>query len=116
MASSIQWDASEVIRNLTVYRGKVHQACVAVATYFAPVVEAEAKAEAKWTDRTGNARQGLTGFVEDVSETLVELYLAHRVEYGIYLELRNSGRYAIILPTLERHYSAIFKMLQDVLK
>lgn len=116
MASSIEFDDGEVIRNLTVYRGKVHQACVAVANYFAPVVEAEAKSNASWQDRTGNARQGLTGFVEDVSETVVELYLAHRVTYGIPLELRNSARYAIILPTLEAHYSAIFSMLQDVFK
>lgn len=116
MASSIQWDDREIVVGLRVYRGKVHQACVAVATYFAPVVEAEAKSNAPWTDRTGNARQGLIGFEKDVSETLVELYLAHRVEYGIHLELRNSARYAIILPTLENHYSAIFNMLQDVLK
>lgn len=116
MASSITLDTREIVANLNIYRSKIHQACVAVGNYFAPVVEAEAKANANWTDRTGNARQGLTGFIDDVSVSMVILYLSHRVTYGIFLELSNSGRYAIILPTLENHYKAIFDMLQDVLK
>lgn len=116
MSNSITLDTREIAAGLTAYRAKIHQACVAVGNYFAPVVEAEAKSGASWTDRTGNARQGLTGFVEDVSESMVILYLTHRVTYGIFLELSNSGRYAIILPTLENHYKAIFDMLQEVLR
>lgn len=116
MASSIQWDASEVIRNLTVYRGKVHQACFKVAQYFEPIVESQAKINARWTDRTGQARLGLTGLAVDVSETIIELYLYGKAPHQIFLELRNSGRYAIILETLEAQYGAIFAMLQDVLK
>ena len=116
MAGKITFDDREIQAGLKVYRGKIHQASVAVATYFAPVVEAEAKSNAPWTDRTGNARQGLTGFVDDVSATMVYLYLSHRVTYGVFLEIKNSGRYAIILPTLEKHYTAIFQMLQDVFK
>lgn len=116
MPNSITLDTREIVAGLTVYRTKIHQACVAVGNYFAPVVEAEAKSNARWTDRTGNARQGLTGFIDDVSESMVYLYLAGRVAYQPFLELSNSGRYAIILPTLESHYSAIFDMLESVLR
>lgn len=116
LANGVQWSGIEDIqRNLDVYAQKIHDAMLGVAQYFAPVLETEAKNNAPWTDRTGNARQGLNGFAEDVSATLVEIYLAHKMDYGVWLELKNSGRYAIILPTLENHYSAIFSMLQRVL-
>lgn len=117
MATRIEWRGiDEIERNLDVYKKKVHEACLSVANYFAPILEAEAKSNAPWTDRTGNARQGLRGFAQDVSETVVELYLSGKVGYQIYLELKNSGRYAIIMPTIEAHYKPIFDMLQKVLK
>lgn len=54
---------------------------------------------AKWTDRTGNARNGLgaTLFDDDKSVTMV---LYHSMPYGIFLEVRWSGRYAVIGPTM----------------
>lgn len=117
MATRIEWRGiNEIQRNLDVYRKKVHETCLAVAEYFAPIVEAEAKNNAPWVDRSGNARQGLTGFAEDVSATIVELYLAHKMEYGVWLELKNSARYATIMPTMEAHYKPIFDMLQKALK
>jgi hypothetical protein len=113
--ATVQWSGIEDIqRNLDVYAQKIHDAMVKVADYFAPVLETEAKNGAPWTDRTGNARQELNGFTEDVSMTVVEIYLAHKMDYGVWLELKNSGRYAIILPTIEKHYAAIFSMLQGV--
>lgn len=60
-----------------------------------------AKINAPWTDRTGNARAGLH------AETLVgegartfELVVAHSVFYGLWLEVRFSGKFAIIMPTI----------------
>lgn len=56
---------------------------------------------APWTDRTGNARAGLKAVHE--SEPMVEhrLVLLHSMPYGIWLEVRWSGRYAIIGPTMQ---------------
>lgn len=58
------------------------------------------RANAPWTDRTGNARAGLKAVHE--SEPMVEhrLVLLHSMPYGIWLEVRWSGRYAIIAPTM----------------
>jgi len=62
-------------------------------------VEQHARSNAKWTDRTGNARNGLTGrYVENGDEH--KLVLFHRMPYGIWLETRFSGKFAIIMPTL----------------
>lgn len=63
-------------------------------------VEAYAKANAPWSDRTGSARQGLRADVyEEFGEIVLEL--SHSVDYGVWLELIQNGAYAIIMPTLE---------------
>src|SRR5688500_10891929 len=60
--------------------------------------EAEAwmKANAPWQDRTGAARAGLTATVEGNAVTL-----AHGVDYGLWLEIANQGRFAIIAPAID---------------
>lgn len=48
-------------------------------------LESKAKHDAKWTDRTSNARQGLNGGSEDSGDTY-SIYIAHGVDYGEILE------------------------------
>jgi hypothetical protein len=63
-------------------------------------VEAAARANAPWDDRTGDARAGLTAETyEDGGVLVIELY--HTVDYGQWLELIQDGRFATIMPTLE---------------
>lgn len=59
------------------------------------------KLNAPWTDRTGNARAGLFADVkiENQGEAF-ELLFAHTMFYGIFLEARFSGKFAIIMPTV----------------
>jgi hypothetical protein len=39
--------------------------------------------------------------------TAVTIILFHKATYGIWLEVKNSGRYAIILKTLQEFYPQI---------
>jgi hypothetical protein len=59
------------------------------------------KLNAPWMDRTGNARAGLHAKlnIENQGEAF-ELIFAHTVFYGIFLEARFSGKFAIIMPTV----------------
>lgn len=59
-----------------------------------------AKANAPWEDRTGYAREGLDTNVE-MQDQVIVWDLFHTMDYGLYLETRWNGRYAIIMPTLE---------------
>lgn len=68
--------------------------------YFADRAEAYAMENAPWKDRTGNARGSLSGDSRTTA-TQMEIVLSHGVAYGIWLEVRWGGRYAIILPTIE---------------
>lgn len=64
------------------------------------ISETYARTNARWTDRTGNARAGL--FAEHDAEPMVvhRLTVYGTMPYTYWLEVRWSGRYAIIGPTL----------------
>jgi hypothetical protein len=61
-----------------------------------------AQTNATWEDRTGNARRGIQGVVVWDDEDHFTIMLGHGKDifYGIWLEVRWGGRYAIILPTV----------------
>jgi hypothetical protein len=59
-----------------------------------------AKEQAPWTDRTGDARDGLDTDVRWEGDEIVwELF--HTVDYGQWLETIQNGRFSVIMPTLE---------------
>lgn len=78
---------------------KMKAGIVAAANYAAPQAEAFMKENAPWTDRTGAARNGL-GTQVVIDDGTVAIVLYHSVPYGVFLELRWGGKYAIIEPTM----------------
>jgi hypothetical protein len=67
---------------------------------FAKDVEDYAREHAPWEDRSGEARSGLKAEARQRLWTYT-IILYHTVDYGIWLEIRWDGKYAIILPTIE---------------
>lgn len=61
----------------------------------------DAKQNAPWDDNTGLAREGLDADLES-SDNVYTITLFHTVDYGQWLETIQSGRFAIILPTIEK--------------
>jgi hypothetical protein len=84
-----------------------------VCEKYAAEAEQKAKENAPWTDRTGDARKLLKGEVVDDGEAL-GFSLAHRVEYGKHLETANSGKYAILKPTIEGLRADFFAAARQV--
>lgn len=84
---------------LSGFEYKVDMAVLGYAETASKIMEADMKENAPWTDRTGAARQRLTGTVERYSNGY-RIKLAHGVEYGAALELAREKRYAIIDPTI----------------
>lgn len=110
---ALRWDVPpEVLaKEVGNYGRRVLAAVLDLAHVFAALMEAWAKANAVWTDRTGNARQGLTGRAV-ATATGVVIYLFHTMDYGYYLEVANAGRFAIILRTMEAHYALLMAALR----
>jgi hypothetical protein len=107
----------ELARAIERYGDRVLQAVAAVAQYTATAMQNDAKANAPWTDRTGNARTGLFGTSEaDFAGHVVTIYLSHGaiIDYGVWLELGASGRHSIVMKTMQAHYEPLMQMLREV--
>lgn len=76
-------------------------------------IEAQAAmvAEAPWTDRTGLARKGLRAVARDTGGSIT-LTLYHSMAYGIFLELKNGGRYAILIPVQRKMLPVLQRRMQ----
>jgi hypothetical protein len=74
-------------------------------------VQTYMRENASWTDRTGAARQGL--FANRFGTDIV---VFHTVPYGIWLEVRWSGKYAIIVPTIKNEGRRIMRGIRSIMK
>lgn len=92
-------DATALIQNIDRLEPRVDAAFGALLERQGDLAAAHMRTHAPWTDRTGNARSGLGSVVFRQSGRWV-LNLYGRANYQIWLEVKNSGRYAIITPTL----------------
>lgn len=97
------------------YIGAINDALFALAQRRAPEIEAWLKANARWIDRTGNARQTL--FAE--AEKLVQgaaINLGDGMEYFLWLELAHGGTYAIIGPAIDFWGPVLWNDVKELLR
>ena len=99
MANPFRFEASEILEGLDVLEDRTDTALRMYAETAAKDLEGYMKYNAPWTNRTGHARQRLTGTVEDDPKGY-RIKLAHGVNYGIHLECANEKKYAILEPTI----------------
>lgn len=86
-----------------------------VLRYHAPALASQAKTDAAWTDRTGNARSGLSADVRVEGKHQYALVLYGSVKYQIWLEVRFAGKYAIIMPTIRSYAPKVYASLHKLL-
>jgi hypothetical protein len=114
----LEWDGTDaaVLVAVEAHMGRILRAIKSLAAYLAVPLEDFMKEHAPWEDQSGEARRGLNVSVEDTAKEIVTLWLAHgkSIFYGVFLETRNAGEYAILWPTIEAHASEIQRMLQEV--
>lgn len=109
-----RFDATKLIQGLESYEARAMLAVEMYGRTAAVRLEGYAKKDAPWTDRTGAARNRLTGSTER-QVTGVRVMLSHGVDYGMWLELANEKRYAIVAPTINLRSPEIFKGLERLL-
>lgn len=113
-AGRLVWLEDEITPNLARIEPYVNDVVATVFRYNEGRVEAHARTNAPWTDRTANARNGLIAQSGRQGGTHF-LILAHRVSYGIWLEVRFGGKYAIIMPTLDLYAPQIMDQIEGIL-
>lgn len=94
--SELLWRIAEIERQLVDALG-IGGAAVAAE------MEASAKQNAPWTDRTGRARSTMTGFTQWENEDTLLIGVSGHMSYSPLLELYYGERFAILMPTVE-HY------------
>lgn len=88
-------------RRITDFKPKVDAVIAANVEYKGIQTLGHCKMNAPWTDRTTNARSGLGVEFEHVPGFRHGFAIYYSVPYGIFLELRWSGRFSIVIPTIK---------------
>jgi hypothetical protein len=117
---SISWNAEELVSELNnlnrAFTSNEYGGLLMLMQTAATKMETWAKQNAPWTDRTGQARQRLTGQAYWKNKNIVVAAIAHQVDYGIWLELAHQRRYAILERALEEHRGEIEEAVKTLLK
>lgn len=101
MANGFRLDISGMLVGLPDLENKADAAIRMYAEQGALKLQNYAKKHRRWTDRTGQARQRLHGYVDSIPEGY-RISLAHGVDYGIWLELAHGRRFSIIPETIDK--------------
>lgn len=112
--SGFRWDASKFEDPRKMER-KLLRALHAVVKYWDGPIEQHIKIYAPWTDRTGNARSGLAANAVKEADTVFSIIMTYSVDYGIYLERANDGKYATIIPTLPIYGPKVIKTTTKIM-
>lgn len=100
MAQRGVFDFDSLTPNLKRLLPAVDAAVDIVFDGYQAVFENHMRSGASWTDRTGNARASLFATHEKTPMVSHELIIYGAMPYSIWLEVRWSGKYAIIGPTM----------------
>lgn len=108
---TFEYDAKELRTNIRNIDKRMDRAIALTMDYEAAYATGQLKMRAPWTDRTGAARAGLLAVANHLGPGAHEIIMSYSVYYGIWLEVANSGKYAVIgpfMPILGR------KIMQDL--
>ena len=112
---SFKFDASDLLKGLADREIKTRAALGLYADTVAKKMETHAKNNKPWIDRTGRAKQSLNSSWKWIGD-VARVELSHGVDYGIWLELCNEGKYSIIMPTINKEAPKVMEGLKKILK
>ena len=111
---SLSWNTSEVLSRLESMQQRTRSSLQIIADSAVRAMESYAKTNARWTDRTGNARQRLKGVTRWEPDALIAA-ITHNVDYGVWLELCNEKKYAILEEALNSQAQNLLNSYQRFL-
>lgn len=112
--ASFNIKSNDLLNGLTSFKQDGDIALAIYAETASKTLESYAKQNRPWTDRTNRARLGLTSYVVKI-DTGYRIYLAHTVDYGVWLEYAHEKRFAILEPTIRLEGPKIVKGMKKLL-
>lgn len=113
--SGFSFDMSKVVDGLNNFETSAKSKVRVYANTVAKDLEGHIRENRPWTDRTGQARQRMTGYVQETTKGF-RIIIAHGVDYGIWLELAHEKRFAILEPTIRLKGPDIIKGMKELFK
>ena len=122
---SFQFKPGALGTNLKNFNHDIDALVAAVVDYRADKATEYMKKNAKWKDRTGNARATLAAYTlhyggGDLATRQTydvhEIHLHGGMPYQIWLEIRWAGKYAIIGPAVKYHGLALMNQLNGLVQ
>lgn len=115
-ANGVVWRGLDVIANNINRRGTtLNKSRRDAMERLAQQMEAWARTNATWSDRTGDARRKLQGIaIHNEGAQTSTAYISHGVDYGFWLETMKSGEFAIIMPTILHFSGMVFATVVEV--
>ena len=110
----VEFDDAKLRNNLRSFGNQLNRNVAATMDYNAGYATGWLKANAPWTDDTAAARTGLVALPFSVGKSH-EILMAYSVTYGIWLEVANSGRYAVISPAMRIVGAKVMQDLQNLI-
>ena len=119
MGVDFKLDDIELHGKLEQFGPTVNKYITLTTDFAAPAATKEMKQKAPWTDRTSAARNGLNASTDHSGTSAIgfakhTVTMAHGVDYGIWLEVIQNGKYQIIMPTVLAVGREIMKTLDDM--
>ena len=110
---------SELKRNIANIYQRKRTATIALCHEYAEIALKKFKEEQKnnkyWNNQTYTAANTVFSNVDvDDSEKYIGFFLAHYVEYGVYLEQANDGKHAALRPVLMSIIKQFDKDLKEI--
>lgn len=116
---SMKWNSSALDANLIALPPKIKERIRSRVRTAAKRGESSMKINAPWTDRTGEARDGLyakAGTYTDAGAiSRYTIDFGNLSGHGIWLEIAMSGKYQIIMPTLKATGDALMLSMTGLL-
>lgn len=109
-----QGSIRRVQRNMTTLKGTIKGRARAGMELEAGMVSNRAKRIRPWTDRTGNARRSIYGQAFETGNT-IGLHTGIGVDYGVWLEVANGGRYAVVWNSVTQERENFINVLRGIL-
>ena len=115
MSFKLDYPSSELSKKIDDMPVKLGSALLMYCATKASELESKMKMKRPWTDRTGMAKATLNAKVSQPSQDIIRITLSHGVEYGIWLELANGKKYAIVGPTIREESPKVVEGLNGLL-
>ncbi len=107
----VSYDDAELRSGVQRYYDSVDEMLKFLIEYHSMRGTEQMKVNAPWTDRTSAARNGLFSVTEHEGSRYT-IIMSHTVHYGIWLEVKFSGRDAVIMPTILSQGKALMSDIQ----